>query len=278
MSAVTYIRQAFGYKVLVPALLLAKRVYQPLDRETDAKTIMVNIGGGTFIKRHWKNLDYSSDHYPYKLSVLDLNFDLTSGEPFPFEDGTVTHFFSSHTLEHIPQKFCDHIFKEFHRCLKPSGAVRLTMPDFDQIYDGYMAGQTGFWGKNRASSPEHALCGAVATDLRPRAEELAPTFRDKSQSLTKQEFADYVTDLVSLESQFANFSNHCNWWNHEKLHASFLAAGFGDIYESEALNSRFAEMRDAGSFLGIERFARMPGLRGFDFAHVDQSLFIEAVK
>ncbi len=276
--SLTYLRQVFGYKVLVPSLLLAKQVYRSLDRDVDAAKIMVNVGGGTFVKRHWANLDYSSDHYPYKLSVLDHNFDLTSGAPFPFADGTVTYFYSSHTLEHIPQRYCDHIFREFHRCLKPGGAVRLTMPDFDLIYDGYMNGRTDFWSKAAEASPGRVLCLAIATALAANYKELESEISDKAKTLSKEEFADYVTGLVSLEPQFANFSNHCNWWNFDKLQSSFAKAGFGEVHRSGPLQSKFPEMRDPGQFLGIEKLARMPGIRGFDFAHVDKSIFVEAVK
>ena len=141
-----YLRMVLGYKLLVPVLLVAKKTFALVDRRTDAENVMVNIGGGVFIKRHWKNLDYSSDSYPYKLSYLDHNFDLTSAEPFPFRNGAVKFFYSSHALEHIPQEFCDHIFGEFHRCLRPGGAVRLTMPDYDKIYQGYRQGRADFWG------------------------------------------------------------------------------------------------------------------------------------
>ena len=96
---------------------------------------MVNIGGGMFFRSHWKVMDYSSPYYPYYRRFIDYNVDLCSDLCFPFEDNSVTFFYSAHTFEHIPQEFCPHIFTEIYRTLKPGGAVRLTMPDYDLFYE-----------------------------------------------------------------------------------------------------------------------------------------------
>lgn len=273
-TAVTYLRQALGYKVLVPLLLAAKGIFSLVDHERDAKRIMVNVGGGVFVKRHWKNLDYSSTHYPYKLSVLDFNFDLTGGAPLPFASDSVTFFYSSHTLEHLPQRYCPYIFREFYRCLKPGGAVRLTMPDFDKICDGYRARRTDFWGVG--ADPEECLLRGIATSLVGRLD--ARELREKFEALPKVAFADYLTGLIPLEAQMANMSQHCNWWNFDKLRQSLADVGFTRIEHSAPYASRFPEMRDKGSFLGIESLCRMPSIRGFDVAHPDQSVYVEAIK
>ncbi len=273
-SPITYVRMALGYKLLVPIFLAAKGFFSWIDRRANANKIMVNIGGGVFIKRHWKNLDYSSTHYPYRLSVLDYNFDLTGDAPLPFADNSVALLYSSHTLEHIPQRFCPRIFRELHRCLKSGGAVRLTMPDYDKLHDGYRAGRTDFWG--RGASPEECLLNGLAASMVGKID--ARTLREKCGMLAKDDFAEYVTGLVPLEVQKKDMSMHCNWWNFEKLRRSLQDAGFSNIYRSAPGESRFAEMRDRGSFFGIERLCRMPGIRGFDVAHPDESVFVEAIK
>jgi predicted SAM-dependent methyltransferase len=263
-----------GYKILMPVLLAAKFVFSIIDGRRNREKIMVNIGGGVFIKRHWLNLDYKSPGYPYPSAVLDYDFDLTSSAPLPFGDNSVMFFYSSHTLEHILQEYCPAIFSEIYRCLKPGGAVRLTMPNYDQIYEGYKERRSGFWAKS--GTPEDSLLGGIATNLRNAlpAHEIRAAF----ESMTKEDFGNHITGLVRKETQFANFSNHCNWWNFEKLRQSLECAGFRNIYRSAPGGSRFPEMRDRGSFLGIERLCRMPSIRGFDVAHPDKSVFVEAVK
>lgn len=274
IPTLTYLRMVLGYKVLVPILLGAKVVFSQTDRRADANKVMVNIGGGVFIKRHWKNLDYSSTHYPYRLSVLDHNFDLTSGERFPFADDSVTLLYSSHTLEHIPQRFCPRLFAELHRCLKLGGVVRLTMPDYDKLYEGYRAGRTDFW--THGASPDDCLMRGLATSLVGRLD--SRKLRQKFETLSKHEFADYVTGLVSIETQKADMSNHCNWWSFDKLRKMLGGAGFSEVYRSAPGESHFPEMRDRGSFLGIERLCRMQGIRGFDVQYPDKSVFVEAIK
>lgn len=269
-----YLRMVFGYKVLVPVLLIARKVYSVIDHNRDSENLMVNIGGGVFIKRHWKNLDYRSDVSPYNPAYLDYDFDLTSAEPFPFRSGAVKFFYSSHTLEHIPQEFCDHIFKEIYRCLKPSGAVRLTMPDFDKVYDEYGTGKIVSWG--HMDRLEDNFCVAIADALIGKLEP-AET-RAAFEKMSRAEFGDYITGMVPRDVQRSHMNFHCNWWNYDKLHSMLERAGFREICRSEPLASQFPEMRARGSFLGLESFGSLRGVRAFDFNIPEASVFVEAIK
>ena len=94
------LRLIVEHKVVMPALYWRKKTYGRLNDTDGAGHIMVNIGGGYFLRRGWKSLDHHSSSYPYKISYLDCNFDLTSGEPFPFADNSVRFFLAYPVITH----------------------------------------------------------------------------------------------------------------------------------------------------------------------------------
>ncbi len=61
--------------------------------------------------------------------------------PLPFEDASVEAIYSSHLLEHFPQNQVPDVVKEWARVLKPGGTMRIAVPDFGKIAEGYIAGQ-----------------------------------------------------------------------------------------------------------------------------------------
>ena len=269
-----YARLVIEFKILAPYFVLLKRLYARIDRKSDHDNLMVNLGGGYFYRRHWTNLDYRSSHYQHNLGLIDRNFDLTSGQPLPFRDGSVKLFYSSHTLEHIPDEFCQHILKEMYRCLKPGGMARLTMPDFDVIYERYSQGIVG--DPHRFATPTDELLNCFATALMG----LYPDEKVNQDflSMTKEEFADYYISLAPPDSQARNRGNHVNWWNGDKLRRYLEKAGFREVYRSVPGQSRAPEMRHDGSFAGLEKLFTFAQVRGFDKVHPETSVFVEAVK
>jgi hypothetical protein len=273
------LRLIVEHKVVMPALYCRKEAYRRLNDADGAGNLMVNIGGGYFLRRGWKSLDHHSSSYPYKASYLDYNFDLTSGEPFPFADNSVRFFYSQHALEHIPHEFCPHIFSEIHRCLAPGGAARLTMPDFDKAYDAYMTGNDQFFANYHgvgAGVLENALIGMFATGIVGKVS--ADEVRDMTDSMAKEEFADHCTGLVSRADHQTNRGNHINWWTYNKLERMLGYVGFDDIHNSAPHQSRFDELRGDGTILGLGRLISLDRIQGFDTADPHLSVYAEAVK
>jgi predicted SAM-dependent methyltransferase len=240
------------------------RFFQIADRKQDAEKLMVNIGSGIYYRRHWRTLDFPSAWYPYPDYMVSYKFDLTGGAPFPFEDDAVAFFFCSHTIEHIPQEFCQHIFNEVYRCLRPGGAFRITTPDFDKGYNAYARGDESYFDKYPGNCIEERFLNYFATYMQGR---ISPEeFRQRYDNMSKAEFADSFTSAIPRESQLEHNGNHINWWNFEKFEQMFKEAGFTEIYQSQAQQSRFPEMRGFGR------------LDGFDTTHPEISIFVEAIK
>jgi len=82
----------------------------------------------------WKNMNYPSPHYTFdkRPGNIDIEYDLTSMEPFPFKDNEVDLYYCSHTFEHIPFYCAQYAANEIYRTLKPGGYVRLITPRIDK--------------------------------------------------------------------------------------------------------------------------------------------------
>lgn len=282
-----------------------KRGCQIVDRREDERNgLRINIGGTRFFKRHWRVMDYrhpTTRHYD--SPSLDYNHDLMAGRPFPLAAASVAFFYSSHTLEHILDAHIPFILSEIHRCLRPGGAVRLTMPDFDAAYGAFMAND-GFAMANIQGDQEHdrwrgavRLYGESVANQRlpgwphkplikpalPLDQSFADRFlgefaahrigritlaelRDLAARLDKEAFADHLTSDVTMEWKCANPQEHANWFTYEKLECQLRAAGFDLVYRSKPFESRFPEM------VGVDKYW------SFDHLRMETGLYVEAVK
>lgn len=61
--------------------------------------------------------------------------------PLPYDDNSVDIVRCSHCLEHFPQNKAVEIVREWARVLKPGGKLRIAVPDFGKIAQGYVDGQ-----------------------------------------------------------------------------------------------------------------------------------------
>lgn len=233
-----------------------------IDKKEDNSNLRINIGGGYFFQRHWRVLDYVTGHYSYKPLAIDYIFNLMSSKPLPFKDNSVQFFYCSHTIEHIPQKFCQHIFNEIHRCLKKGGAFRITCPDYELAYRNYKQRNEKFFKTPtfEGDTLEKNLLSLFASYLVDKIPQKEIEKNLKSKSM--EGFAEYYTNKIPLDSQIKNGGNHASWWTHKKMAEMLKKAGFKIIYKSFRQGSRFNEMKT----------------KDFDNCIPNYSIFVEAIK
>lgn len=90
----------------------------------------VNIACGDAYVEGWVNYDY----VPHSKNVLHA--DLL--DRLPLESGSADVVYSSHFLEHIPLPSVKPFLSECYRILKSGGAVRLVLPDLEEICRSYL--------------------------------------------------------------------------------------------------------------------------------------------
>ncbi|MBK5552224.1 methyltransferase domain-containing protein [Pseudomonas sp. TH03] len=102
--------------------------------QTDQK---LHLGCGSIQFPGWVNIDLDSP-------TADLLLDLT--EPLPFADGSVSHIFNEHFIEHVSREQAVAFLKECHRVLVPGGAIRITTPNLRFLTFSYLSNTTDEWG------------------------------------------------------------------------------------------------------------------------------------
>lgn len=267
------------FKIYVHFLVFRKYLYTLFcNRSGNDKKLMINIGGGLFFRPHWRVMDHVSPFYPFAGKYIDIDIDLMDDTDFPLEDNSVAIFYSSHTLEHIPQEFCQHILDEIYRCLEPGGVVRLTMPDYDILRQAVERQDEVFYKSQMAKGLkiEEALVSQIATDM--VGCEPTDAVCNNYRSLSYTEFAEHYTSRASRDVQKEKGGYHINWFNYDKLSAMARVAGFEDIYKSTCQGSRFKELVGKGGFFATGNIFDGERRLGIDTSHPNRSLYLEAIK
>jgi hypothetical protein len=61
--------------------------------------------------------------------------------PLPYRDGTVDEIRASHVLEHFPESQTAAVIADWVRALKKGGRLKIAVPDFRKVAEGYVAGE-----------------------------------------------------------------------------------------------------------------------------------------
>ena len=97
----------------------------------------LHLGCGPIALAGWVNIDIDS---PF----ADVAHDLTLGLPYP--DGSVSHIYAEHFIEHIEYSQALSLLSECKRVLAPEGVVRMTTPDLSWLTWVYLSSLTTEWG------------------------------------------------------------------------------------------------------------------------------------
>lgn len=90
----------------------------------------LNFGCGKRFASDWTNIDFHSE----SPQVKQVN--LLSG--FPFPDDSFDVVYSSHVLEHFHKEEAEFLLKEAYRVLKPTGIIRIVVPDLESLCREYL--------------------------------------------------------------------------------------------------------------------------------------------
>jgi len=140
---IVIISQSLAPKIpnrLKPPLRVALRTYlwitivliSPLKGFKVAKfkkydPLKLNVGCGKVKFPGWVNIDIEPG--------ADLVIDVRKG--LPFDDNSVDLIYSEHFLEHLTFEEGEKILREFRRCLKKTGVLRIAMPDLGWVIQEY---------------------------------------------------------------------------------------------------------------------------------------------
>lgn len=169
------------------------------------KSIKLHVGCGTKYFDGWINIDNNSDN---NIQKLDLNWNLRN--PLPFDNNTVDFIFNEHFLEHLTAEDGLRTLMDFKRVLKPTGVLRIAMPDLADLIKLY---NNENWKKDYAKFIE--------------------TFK---------------LDFVKTRAEYVNMC--FKWWGHqwqydrEELERRLIEAGFNNIEFCKLRKSKYPELNN----------------------------------
>jgi len=248
--------------------VIMKKIY---NLSSDKTKLNINLGSGRWLRKGWKNLDYSSNQYNSVFQdYADYNHNLMTFYPLPFKDNSVDLFYSSHTIEHLPDEYVLHLFKEIYRCLKPNGTVRITCPDYDKLYTMLISGNV-YPSLQKAYPDKDAwelFINTAVTHLNGKISK--DRLLQLCNKYTSEPLIKYLYRNIDPNQQINNESKHISWWNYRKITKFLYKAGFKhSVYKTLPNQSMVKEFHD-------DRYTLFN--MGFDAVHKDYSLYIEVIK
>ena len=262
----------YGYKVININPNTSIFLYEDLyEDKSDEEVLYLNIGAGPWFHPYWKNLDNRRANYTKSLNYSDLDFDLTSGDSWPIKDNSLNIVYSSHTIEHLNDKFTLDLMKQAHKKLKSGGIIRLTCPDIDVLLDAYKRNDKYMFREKLNRPQPHSIhqsiiwafaaehCSYISSTPSVSDEQIQEDFK----SLKQKDFLNKYSDSITIKFVKDYPKDHKTWFNAEKLLEMLKLAGFEEVYKSAYMQSRSPILRDP---------------RFFDNTHADYSVYVEAVK
>ena len=98
----------------------------------------LHLGCGNVKFPGWLNIDLDTP-------TADMNLDLT--QPLPFSNGSITHIFNEHFIEHISRPEAVNFLVECRRVLSDNGVVRITTPNLRFLIASYLTSNKDEWGE-----------------------------------------------------------------------------------------------------------------------------------
>ena len=247
------------------------------EDKSDEEVLYLNIGAGSWYLPHWTNFDNPRPDYTKSLGhskslkKSNISFDLMSGDAWPIKDNSLNIVFSSHTIEHLNDKYTLELMKQAHKKLKSGGIIRLTCPDMDVLLDAYKRNDKYMFQEKLNRAQPHSIhqdilwafaaehCKYIASTPSASDEQIQEDFK----SLKQKDFLNKYSDSISTKFVRDYPKDHTTWFNTEKLLEMLKLAGFEEVYKSGFMQSKSPILRDT---------------RFFDNTHPNISVYVEAVK
>ena len=245
-----------------------------------SKPKYLNVGAGMWSHPLWHNIDNPSPGYGKSFGFKEnfdllIKHDLMSDQPIPVDDNSIRCIFTSHTVEHLDDTAVRGLFEEAHRVLEVNGVFRIVCPDINIFINSYFRKDLDYLVKTSqkkadfSQSMEQMLIaqfGSALSDLVIDCGVQKIGSREFRQNVTKKNIyrsMDEYLKQIPREIVRKFPRNHDSWWTESKMIALLNECGFENAYPTRFGQSHAPEMRD---------------IKYFDTTHVQESLYVEAVK
>lgn len=224
----------------------------------------INIGAGGFYHPYWTNIDKENKFYKsLQNNSTYISYDLCSMLPLPFEDCSVKIFYTSHTIEHLPDNMVLHLFDEINRCLRPGGLFRVTCPDMEIQYrayernDQYFWKQPSPWNTNIENIEERFLENfataliEIHSDAGKKIDSVSFSGERLKEYFNQNTMGDFFEKIIKKIPPNTNSwlpEGHINWFTNDKIIEILRNSGFKNIYRSGYGQSVDPKLRNTDMF------------------------------
>ena len=234
------IRKSKKIKKVLKKKIIAKvkniKAVASINKNLTTSKQLLNIGSGDhFYINGWTRLDYNDDAEKVGERIkrrCDVNFDLLSGKPLPFEDATFDGIYTSHTIEHLHNADVERIIEDCFRILKPGGVLRVVCPSINKYFDAYDELDLGFfnWIRNKNIYRHDSLLRLITREF---AHIIVDKYSDEElmqmyAKLGREGYIDKLSlDTDASKTEFAQTlpDVHKSAWTEEKLKKLIMRFG-----------------------------------------------------
>ncbi len=206
------------------------------------KNFYLNVGGGMFIKKDWRIMDYGeySSEVVFPKNLIDYCINLVECKKWLIPNESIDLVYSSHCLEHLGKKAALYTFKEMYRVMKKGGVLRITVPDIDRLYQAYMNNDFEYFkslNKYYVDESIDTMFLKLFSPIRDTA-----TLRRDAETMTKYDFLNkYTPKDINFKNH--SFGMHITYFNHEIIEKLSKDVGFSKYIISSRGQSISHEMR-----------------------------------
>ncbi|MBI96452.1 hypothetical protein CL656_04845 [bacterium] len=250
---------------------------------SNAKSKCFNIGAGTWEHPCWTNIDLKPQSEAFaKIQAPCIYHDLVKSNQLPIKADSALMIYSSHVIEHLPDKNVIELIKSSFNSLKKGGIIRITTgPNAETDFNALKRKDKKWWyfyndnpfnclpdPKEKISLYDYWLLHFAS----PRSV-YSPTPSNKKYSgfEIKDLLAKYSNDRIYLQNIFTDSlefninypGNHLSWWSPKKLMKILIETGF-----SSASSCAFGQ---SSNYLFRDT-------RYFDNTYPQISMYVEAIK
>lgn len=228
----------------------------------------INIGAGDgWYKKGWASLDNA----PASVKHPGQHFGIAWNNSLPSSHYDTV--FCANMLEHIPSSRVEKVFAEFNRIMEVGGFIRVTVPDLRKAAEAYVKNYSEYFTIGQIHKSDHLGIGSMFLNI-----------------ITSP---GYDTVLMSRDyDEILGGYGHISSYDFEMLKIYFEKWGFGEVRQTEFLQSSNEELREPQQiFAGgkyyppydetaLQEMKTSPAdcyITGFD-NYPEHSLYVEARK
>jgi len=176
--------------------------YSPLKRFKVAKfkkygSLKLNVGCGKVKLPGWVNIDIEPG--------ADLVIDVRKG--LPFDDESVDFIYNEHFLEHLTFQEGKKVLREFYRCVKKGGVVRIAMPDLDYTIQKY---NVDWKNQDWLSQPEYKFIRTKGQMINIRFRWWGHKYLYNEEDLKNQLIRTGFKKIMRCDRNNSNHTELCN--------------------------------------------------------------------